>query len=110
MKRTVVSVVILALVGAAVWFGWQRTRPQPVVAPADLTMPDGTAAKTQVVDLTKHDGQTLDFSSGKPVVKDSPEDKAALDAGAKDLADATKGVTFEPVKKAPEPAPVPPKS
>jgi len=44
------------------------------------------------------------------VVKDSPEDKAALDAAAKDLAEASKGVTFDPPKKKPEPTPAPPKS
>lgn len=95
MKRTVTWVTILAVVGTAAWFGWQRTRVRGLETP---------------VDLAKHDGQTIDFSSGKPVIKDSPEDKAALEAGARDLAEATKGVTFEPVKKKPATAPEPPKS
>ncbi len=65
---------------------------------------------TEPVDLTKHDLQTIDFSSGKPVVKDSPEDKAAIDAAVKDMAEATKDVTFEVPKKKPEPPPAPPKN
>ncbi len=93
MKRRVRWLVLGLFLAAAAWIGWQRTRPAPLENP---------------VDLAKHDGQTIDFSSGKPVVKDSAEDQAALDAAAKDLAEASKGVTFDPPKKKPEP--VPPKS
>jgi len=95
MKRRLLWLGIVALAGAGAWFGWLRTHPALLENP---------------VDLAKHDGQTIDFSSGKPVVKDSPEDKAALDAAAKDLAEASKGVTFDPPKKKPEPTPAPPKS
>ena len=67
----------------------------------------GTGPSAAPVDLAKHDGQTIDFSSGKPVVRDLPEDKAALDKVTKEMAEATKDVTFEAPKK--EPEPVPPK-
>jgi hypothetical protein len=40
--------------------------------------------------------KTIEFSSGQPVVKDTPEDQAAIDAAMKDIAEASKGVTFEP--------------
>ncbi len=86
MKRTVTRLLALLLAGAAVWWGWRRFGPPP--AP---------------VDLTRHDGQTIDFSSGRPVVKDSPGDKAALDKAAQEMAEAAKGVTFEAPRKKAEP-------
>jgi predicted negative regulator of RcsB-dependent stress response len=109
MKRTVTWLVVLVLVGTAVWYGWSRSQSKPVetlAKPVDATASKPAAApgpviQAEPVDLTKHDGQTIDFSSGKPVVKDSAEDKAATDAAVKDMAEATKGVTFEPVKKKP---------
>jgi hypothetical protein len=117
MKRTVTWLIVLVLVGTAAWYGWSRsqskpgeTLAKPVAATASKPAATGPVVQAEPVDLTKHDGQTIDFSSGKPVVKDSAEDKAATDAAVKDMAEATKGVTFEPVKKAPEPASVPPKS
>lgn len=57
-------------------------------------------AKQPYVDLKAHDARTIDFSSGQPVVKDSPEDRAALEAGLKDIAEATKDIVFEAPKKA----------
>lgn len=59
------------------------------------------------------DGKTIDFSSGKPVVKDSVEQKAIIDAAVKEMDEAVKDVTFgpppakPPEKKATEPAAVP---
>jgi hypothetical protein len=49
------------------------------------------------------DGKTIDFSSGKPVVKDSSQEKAIIDAAVKEMEDATRNVSF-----APTPAPAPP--
>jgi hypothetical protein len=40
------------------------------------------------------DGKTLNFSSGSPQVGDSAADKAALDAGVKEIDEATKNITF----------------
>ena len=53
----------------------------------------------------ENERKTIDFSTGQPVVKDSPEDKAVIDAALKEMAEATKEVTFEarPAKQ-PEPA------
>ncbi len=73
MKRPVIWLLILLLGGVAAWFGWRRSRLPP--AP---------------VDLARHDGQTIDFSSGKPVVKDGPEDKAVLDKAVKEMAEAAR--------------------
>jgi len=47
------------------------------------------------------EGKTVDFSSGKPVIKDSTEDQAAIDAAMKDIAEASKDVTFGPTPSAP---------
>jgi hypothetical protein len=61
------------------------------------------------------DGKTIDFSTGKPVVKDSPEDKAAIDAAVKEMDEASKDVTFGPTaapgaeKKTADSAESPPK-
>lgn len=91
MKCLVRWFVILLLVGAAGWFGWRRfgTTPPPV-------------------DLTKHDGQTIDFSSGQPVVKDAAEDRAALEQAAREMAEAARSVTFEAPKKKAGLTPTPP--
>jgi len=76
---------------------------KPPVAARTLA-PEPPAANPPV-DLTKHDGQTIDFSSGKPVVKSTPADQAAVDAAVKEMAEAAKDVTFEAPKK---PAPAKP--
>jgi hypothetical protein len=87
----------------------------PVKVPAssgDPVAPAVAVSKSTVatpVDLSQQDGKTIDFSTGHPVVKQTAEDKAALDAGLKDIADATKGVTFDPPAKPPEPPPTPAK-
>jgi len=56
----------------------------------------GPAKAPPVVDLNRHDGQTIDFSSGRPVAKDTPADKAALDQAVKEMEEAAKDVTFAP--------------
>jgi hypothetical protein len=40
------------------------------------------------------DGKTIDFSSGKPVVKDSAKEKAEIDKAVKEMEEAAKGVSF----------------
>ena len=94
MKRVVTWLVILLLLGGAAWLGWPRLARKPA----------------EPVDLTQHDGKTIDFSSGQPVVKDSAEDRAAMDKAAKEMAEAVKDVTFgPPAKKAPPPVEPPKK-
>ncbi|AOS44398.1 hypothetical protein Verru16b_01460 [Lacunisphaera limnophila] len=115
MRRSKEIIVLLALLlGAMAFVLWYvidrraRNRAAPpaatVLLPAVAPQTAGTGQPAPPVDLTKHDGQTIDFSSGQPVVKNSPEDQAAIDAAAKDLAEATQGVTF---KTAPPPPPPP---
>jgi len=97
--------------GAVLWYVLDRrarmhAAPALAASPGPATAAPG-APLTSPVDLTQHDAQTIDFSSGQPVVKQSPEDKAALEAGLRDIAAATKEVTFEPPKKMASPAPPP---
>lgn len=40
------------------------------------------------------DNATIDFSSGRPVVKDSAREKAIIDAAVKEMDDAVKDVVF----------------
>lgn len=76
----------------------QPVTPQ-TAGPTPASRPAGPGPAAPTVDLTKTDGQTIDFSSGKPVVKNSAEDKAAMDAALKDMAEATKDTTFTAPKK-----------
>lgn len=90
------------------------TTPTPATTAAAATPKPASSSTTAVstpatpkspsaepVDLTKPDRQTVDFSSGKPVLKDSIEDKAAIDAAMKDITSAEKETTFEAPKKEP---------
>lgn len=40
------------------------------------------------------DGKAIDFSSGKPVVKDTAKEKASIDKAVKEMDEASQGVTF----------------
>ncbi len=42
------------------------------------------------------DGKTIDFSSGRPVVKDTAKEKASIDKSVKEMEEATQGVSFGP--------------
>lgn len=98
--------LLVLLVGAMAFVLWYvvdrraKNRAAPPVATRTL-------APEPPVDLTKTDGKTVDFSTGRPVVKETAEDQAAIDAALKDIAAATQGVTFKAAPQAPEPAPAP---
>jgi len=64
---------------------------------AYVTQPRATPRHRPVVPI--QDGQTIDFSGGRPVIKDS-----AADAALKQIDEATTSVTF-PAEPAPTPAP-----
>src|SRR5450432_1462047 len=99
------------MMGFVLWYVIDRrakmratpSTPSPVAA--QPVKPAQPAKPAVPVDLAQHDNQTIDFSSGQPVVKNSPEDQAAIDAALKDMAEATNGVTFEAAPKKPGPAP-----
>lgn len=88
------------------------TIPAPVppapVAPAPLSAPPAAITPPPVVvpgsrpTVRIQDGKTIDFSSGKPVVKDSGEEKAIIDSAVKEMDEAAKNVRFSPNAPKPE--------
>jgi hypothetical protein len=103
-KEIIVLAVLLAgMIGYVLWYVIDRR--------ARLRAAQPVAVKpVPPVDLMKHDGQTIDFSSGRPVVKDSAEDRAAIAKAKQEMDEAAKDVTFgPPAKKSPPPEPAPPK-
>ncbi len=85
--------------------------PTPtVVAPAPVTpkpaSPQVAAAPAPTPNnVAIQDGKTIDFSSGKPVVKDDAQEKAIISKAEKEMDEAAKDVSFGP---SPKPAAVPP--
>ena len=98
-RRILFWLALLAILTAVlVWQARERPQnraPVPVAAPA---APKATPAAP--VDLARHDGETIDFSSGQAVVKDASADKAANDQAAQEMETAAKDVTFAPTKPA----------
>ena len=84
-----VFVAVAVLSAGALLLAWRKmaerhARPKPEVA--------------------IQDGKTLDFSSGKPVVKDTAKEKAAIEKAVREMDEAAKGVTFgSPPAKPAEP-------
>ncbi|HEY8994365.1 MAG TPA: hypothetical protein VIM71_06880 [Lacunisphaera sp.] len=131
-----IIVLLALLVGAMGFVLWyvidRRAKNRAAPAPALATQPPGptpagppvgtksaasvlpVATTTKVLPANEPvalgtattERKTVDFSSGKPVVKDSAEDKAAIDAAMKDIAEASQSVTFDsPPKQPAQPAP-----
>jgi hypothetical protein len=64
----------------------------PIVAPRNDPVPGPPEVPIQ-------DGATIDFSHGAPMVKKQGKDQEALERALKEMAEATKDVTFPPPKK-----------
>jgi len=126
MKKPAAILFILgfiALGAALAWFMHPLRRSSnpapgaPSAAPsvnASSTTPGGasTAAVPSPAvpkpSVAIQDEKTIDFSSGKPVVKDSAEEKAIIERSVKEMNEAAAGITFGPAPKtqpAPKPAP-----
>ncbi|MDB6113325.1 MAG: hypothetical protein JWQ83_2041 [Lacunisphaera sp.] len=105
MKRALPWLLVAVLAGVFGWVAWQRLHPAPA---APVVAKPGPAAEPVVLGGA-NERKTIDFSSGKPVVKDTAADRAAIDAALKDMAEATKNVTFDRPGKKAEPMPAPPK-
>ena len=103
------AVLLVGMIGFILWYVIdRRARNRAESRPPVAAKPVPPAAP---VDLAQHDGQTIDFSSGRPVVKDSAADRAAIEQATQEMAEAVKGVTFGPPakKNPPPPEPVPSK-
>lgn len=66
--------------------------PRPLVAPRRDPVPGPLEVPIQ-------DRATIDFSTGAAVVKKGGKDDEALDRALKEMAEATKDITFPPTKK-----------
>lgn len=84
--RVLMSFVAIALVALGLWLTARRHAPA------------GRHPEVRI-----EDGKTIDFSSGKPVVKDNAAEKAKIQQGVSAIDAATVNVTF-----APNPPPTPP--
>jgi hypothetical protein len=91
-KRLIAALVGALATGAALWFYAAQGRRMHAVPVAAKAL--ASVATPSPTPLPIPDGKTLDFSNGAGVVKESAADKAALDAGVKEIDDATKAVTF----------------
>jgi len=111
MRRSKEIMILLALfivmAAGVLWYVIDRRAKNRALPPvATRTLAPEPPAQPVALGTPETERKTVDFSSGKAVVKDSPEDKAALEAGIKDIADATKDVTFGPTTPPPaQPAP-----
>jgi hypothetical protein len=74
--------------------------PPPAVAPARVVAaqnPVPTPPPPLPAGITAiQDQKTIDFSGGRAQVRNESADKAALEAGLREIEEATKGVTFGP--------------
>jgi len=105
MKRKFVLTLIAVAAGVALgsWFNRRAASTAAAVPPSPKPV------------VAIQDRKTIDFSSGKPVVKDSKQEQAIIDSAVKEMDEAAKSVHFDPPpSRAPdqpsaEPAPAPPK-
>ncbi|HVU34341.1 MAG TPA: hypothetical protein VHE61_12970 [Opitutaceae bacterium] len=90
--RAWLMLIATALVALGLWLTWHRNvrRVQPATA--------------------IQDGKTIDFSSGKPVVKDDPKEKEIIDRAVAQMDAAAANVTFSPQPAKPAGSPAAPPS
>jgi hypothetical protein len=102
---------LAALLLGAIYF-WRHAEPAPAplhppvaTKPAPSAAAPAASASDPMVTVragrhgepvTVPDGQTIDMSSGRPVVVDDPRSRAALAQGVKEMAEAAATVTFTP--------------
>jgi hypothetical protein len=110
MKKPIVILWFLfsLVVLAVIFFGRHKAThstalPSATGSTAAATTPSGlSSTATPKTTVAIQDGKTLDFSSGKPVLKDSADEKAIIAQSVKEMNEAAAGVTFTPASKAPE--------
>jgi hypothetical protein len=67
---------------------------QPIALPAVRTVVPPTKLEVPIQDRT-----TIDFSTGAPQIRVQGKDAEALDQALKEMAEATKDISFSPTKK-----------
>lgn len=91
MKRRLPWIVfglLLGMTGACFYL----RNPAPVPGPA-------TPSRAEV---PIEDGKTIDFSGGRAEVRDTPEDRAALERAKREMEEAARDVKFAPTKTGPK--------
>lgn len=114
MKKPLVitALLVVLIAAAAIFFGRRKptatpARDTPTTGALRAAPSPGSTANTAVAttatktDVAIQDGKTLDFSSGKPVLKDSADEKAIIEQSLKEMNEAAASVTFGPVSKTP---------
>lgn len=96
MKRRLLYFALGLVTGMIGGYLYLRHRqPPPPIAPASVSPPDPAQALPNVA---IQEGKTIDFSSGRPEIRDTPEDRAALEKAKREMDEATKDVVFAPTK------------
>jgi len=114
MKRKIFWLLIAVAAGVALGY-WFNRPAAPPASPGPQAVKGNGPPPTPAEPVAIQDRKTIDFSSGRPVVKDSPQDRAIIDAAVKEMDEAAKNVSFGPIaspppaKKPPAPAEPPPK-
>lgn len=107
MRRSKEIIILFALlVGAMAFVLWyvvdRRAKNRAAPPTADRVLAPAPPTEVALVP-----NQTIDFSTGQPVMKNDAESQAAIAAATRDIAEATAGVTFKASPSAPAPAPAP---
>ncbi len=100
MRRSKEIIILAALLlGAVAFVLWyvidRRATMKDAPAPSEPKVVGPVLEKTYVPLGGDNEGKTIDFSSGQAVVKDTPADRAALEAALKDIKEAEQNVKFE---------------
>ncbi|MBP6507184.1 MAG: hypothetical protein KA257_06430 [Opitutaceae bacterium] len=95
MKRRLLWLTLGIIIGMIAGYFFLRHRQATARAPVAGPTPAEVAIQ---------DGKTIDFSSGAAQVKDTPEDRAALERAKKNMDEAAQEVTFAPAPAAPQAA------
>jgi len=70
----------------------------PAATPETSTPPDPASAPAEI---PIQEGKTIDFSSGKPEIRTTNEDRIAIERAKREMDEATKDITFAPTKPKP---------
>lgn len=104
----ILLVLFVVMVAGTTWYVVdrraknRRAATPSAQAPASVPGPliERTPPEPVALGTPETERKTIDFSSGQAVIRDTPADQAALEAAVRDIAAATKDVTFEAEKPA----------